>query len=118
MRRLRPHRNHRGYWAFLGHRLSGLALALFLPFHFLALATVLDEARFDALIAWTETPLLKVAEWGLVSLLALHLFLGVRLLMIELTDWQSTDPGRASWIVPSAVASVAIGTAFIIAGLF
>ena len=25
-----PHRNHPGYWAFLGHRLSGLALALFL----------------------------------------------------------------------------------------
>ena len=24
-------RNHQAYWAFLGHRLSGLALALFLP---------------------------------------------------------------------------------------
>ena len=117
MSALRPHRDHKAYWAFIGHRLSGLALALFLPFHFLALAMVLDAARFDALIAWTETPLLKMAEWGLVSFLALHLFFGARLLMIELTDWRGTDPGRASWIVPSAVASVVIGTAFVIAGL-
>ena len=117
MSALRPHRDHKAYWAFLGHRLSGLALALFLPFHFLALATVLDAARFDALIAWTETPLVKAAEWGLVVCLSLHLFFGARLLMIELTDWRGADPGRASWIVPSAVASVVIGAVFLFAEL-
>jgi fumarate reductase subunit D len=37
-----PHeraRNHPAYWAFLVHRISGIALALFLPAHFLALGT-------------------------------------------------------------------------------
>jgi len=39
-------RNHPAYWAFLVHRISGLALALFLPAHFLALGTALEgEAR-------------------------------------------------------------------------
>ena len=28
-------RNHPAWWAFLVHRISGLALALFLPLHFL-----------------------------------------------------------------------------------
>lgn len=38
---MRAHRNHAGWWAALLHRLSGLALAIFLPLHFLALGTAL-----------------------------------------------------------------------------
>ena len=36
-------RNHPAWWAFLVHRVSGLALAIFLPLHFLALAMALRE---------------------------------------------------------------------------
>jgi len=114
---MRPHRNHKAYWAFLGHRLSGLALAVFLPVHFLVLATALDAARFDALLAWTEQPLVKAAEWGLLVCFALHMFFGARLLMIELTPWRKTDPGRAGWILPSVVASALIGALFIASSL-
>ena len=32
------HRNHPTYWAFLLHRLSGLALAIFLPVHLYVLS--------------------------------------------------------------------------------
>src|SRR6266704_956210 len=35
-------RGHAAYWAFLVHRISGLALALFLPLHFTALAQALQ----------------------------------------------------------------------------
>ena len=34
-------RDHPSYWAFLVHRVSGLALALFLPLHFWALGQAL-----------------------------------------------------------------------------
>lgn len=112
-----PHRRHASYWAFVGHRLSGLALAAFLPFHFLALATSLDDARFDALLVWTENPLARAAEWGLVAALALHLSFGLRLLAIELGPWTDRDPARRSWIVPSLVISVIAGTAFLIGSL-
>ncbi|MGA1096389.1 MAG: succinate dehydrogenase, cytochrome b556 subunit [Burkholderiaceae bacterium] len=79
-------RNRRtaGYWAFLGHRLSGLALAAFLPLHFLALGSALSgEDALQKVIGWTDMPLVKLAELGLVFSLALHLGLGLRILYIE-----------------------------------
>ena len=64
-------RSHPAYWAFLVHRLSGLALALFLPVHFWALGQALQgEARLESFLRWTDAPLFKFAEWGLVLLLA------------------------------------------------
>ena len=46
-------RAHPAYWAFLVHRLSGLALALFLPLHFWALGQALQgEAALDGFLRW------------------------------------------------------------------
>jgi fumarate reductase subunit D len=87
-------RNHPAYWAFLVHRLSGIALALFLPAHFLALASVLrGEAVLDGFLRWSDAPLVKAAEWILVTLLAAHLAGGLRILALEFLpwrDWQKT----------------------------
>ena len=69
--------------AFL-HRLAGLALAIFLPIHFLALATALNGAdALDAFLNITQTPVLKFAEGVIVVALALHMALGLRVLAIE-----------------------------------
>jgi fumarate reductase subunit D len=82
-------RNHPAYWAFLVHRISGVLLTLFLPLHFWALAQALEgEARLDSFLRWTEHPLVKAAELGLVLLLAAHLTGGVRLLMLEFLAWR------------------------------
>jgi fumarate reductase subunit D len=82
-------RNHPAWWAFLVHRLSGLALAVFLPVHFLVLGQALHgEAALDGLLAWTQRPLVKAAEWGLVVLLAAHLTGGLRLLVLEFLPWR------------------------------
>jgi fumarate reductase subunit D len=78
-----------GYRGFLLHRISGLGLALFLPFHFLALAQSLrGEAALQTFLHWTDHPLFKIAEWGLVCLLAAHLLGGLRLLLIEFAPWR------------------------------
>ncbi len=106
---IRPSRNHPGYRAFLLHRLSGLALVLFLPVHFLVLGLALDAAAFDAAIAWTDQPLVKVGEWGLVVLLAAHLTGGVRLLMLEFLPWSDRQSAR---IAISLGVAVAFGAAF------
>lgn len=111
-----PPRRHKVYWTFVAHRLSGLALAAFLPLHFLALGLALEGAAFAEMIAWTDNPWVKAAEWGLVTLLSAHLFFGLRLLALELWPWQGADPGRAAWILPGAAASLVIGAAFL-AGL-
>ena len=77
-----------GYLAFLLHRVSGLAITLFLPLHFLLLGTALGgESALQAGLGWTDHPFFKIAETGLVLGLALHLGLGIRLLIIERTGY-------------------------------
>lgn len=83
-------RNHPAWWAFLVHRLSGIALTLFLPAHFWVLGLALQgEAPFDAFLHWAEHPLVIAGEWLLVILLAAHLAGGLRLLALELLPWRN-----------------------------
>jgi fumarate reductase subunit D len=83
-------RGHAAYGAFLLHRLSGLALTLFLPAHFLMLGQALkgEGALADAL-RWTHAPGVQLSEIALVFLLAVHLTGGLRLLLIEFVGWKS-----------------------------
>jgi len=113
MRSPRTHRNHRAYWAFLGHRLSGLALVVFLPFHFLVLGLAVEAAELDRFLVWTDLGIVKLAEWVLVVLLALHLMFGLRLLVLELLPWPDGN-ARLSWILPGLAASLVIGGVFLI----
>ncbi|MBV9751439.1 MAG: succinate dehydrogenase, cytochrome b556 subunit [Hyphomicrobiales bacterium] len=102
----------RGFVAALLHRLSGVALAIFLPMHFVALATSLEGAdALEGFLALTRDPVVKAAEWGLVTALALHLALGLRLLAIELLGWRE----RSAAIIPAAFAAAfAIGLLFLL----
>lgn len=107
-------RNHKGYWAFVGHRVSGLLLALFLPFHFLALGLALEgEARLDGFLKFAELPLVKFAEWGLVLLLSVHFCFGIRLLVLEFLPWPSLRDARLGWISWGAAISVVVGAVFL-----
>ena len=77
----------RGFVAALLHRLSGIALAIFLPLHFLALAAALNGAKaLDAFLEVTRQP--AVAFAGIVIALAIHLTLGLRVLAIEFFDFR------------------------------
>lgn len=90
-------RNHPAYWAFLVHRLSGLALAVFLPAHFLVLGQALHGAAgLESALRWTDTPLVKAAEIGLVILLAAHLGGGARLLALEFLPWRDWQKSLAA----------------------
>ena len=105
-------RGHPGLWAALAHRVSGLLLALFLPFHFLALGLAIEgEARFDSFLQWSDQPLVKFGEWGLVMLLSVHLFFGLRVLAIEFLPW----PGHLKRLIAAgAAASLLVGAVFLI----
>jgi fumarate reductase subunit D len=94
---LAAHRNHPTYWAFVLHRASGLALALFLPIHLYVLSMAVgDGARLDAFLGWTQQPLVKAAEVGLVVLLALHMAGGLRLLAVEFLPWRDSQKTLAA----------------------
>ena len=101
-----------GFWAAIVHRLAGIALAIFLPLHFLALATALNGAdALDAFLKATSTPLAKFAEWGIVVALAVHMTLGLRVLAIEFLPWRE----RTLAVVAVCVAvAFAVGIAFLL----
>lgn len=110
-----PLRTHQSYLAALGHRLSGLALSLFLPFHFLLLGSALDgEEALARHLVFTEQPMVKLAEWGLVVLLALHLFFGLRVLRLEFTRWPNHAKAMNRWVIPGVLASALVGFLFIL----
>jgi len=82
-------RGHAAYWAFLVHRVSGLALALFLPVHFVALSRALNGVdALDAFLAWTRSPWVAASEIAIVFALAAHLTGGLRLLFVEFVGWK------------------------------
>ena len=98
--------------AALLHRLSGIALAIFLPFHFLALALALEGASaLDSFLTATNTPLVKLSEAGLVIALATHMALGLRVLAIEFLAYRE----RTSSILALAAAlALALGLGFLL----
>lgn len=105
-------RNHPAYWAFLVHRFSGVLLALFLPLHFWALGQALHgAAALDGFLRWTEQPLVKLAETGLVLLLAAHMAGGLRLLALEFLDWRDW---QKTLLAAAAGLSLAAGLAFLL----
>jgi fumarate reductase subunit D len=93
----------------LVHRVSGLALALFLPVHFWALGRGLE---FESFLRWTEQPLVKLAEWGLVVLLAAHFGAGLRVLAVEFLDWHDWQKSLAA---AAAAVTLGVGLAFALA---
>lgn len=99
-------RSHPNYLAFVVHRVSGLLLALFLPLHFWALGQAINgEAALGAFLRWTESPLLKFSEAGLVVLLAAHLAGGLRLLLIEFGGWRNWQKGAVAVTAGFALAA-------------
>ena len=96
-------------WVAHVHRVSGIALAVFLPLHFWALGNAL---QLDSFLAWTEQPLVKAGEWAIVVALAAHLAGGLRVLAIEFLDWHEWQKSLAAI---AAAVTLAVGLAFALA---
>lgn len=107
---MKAHRHQPLYLAFLLHRLSGLGLAVFLPFHFYVLGLALEgNEKLDKFLHWSELPLVKLAEFGLVFLLAIHFSGGLRLLALEFLPWQNHQKN---------LAAASLAAAFLFAGSY
>ena len=103
-------RAHPLWLAYILHRVSGLALAVFLPFHFWILALAMtDVERLDGFLSFTSNSMVKIAEFGLVFLLAVHMFGGLRLMAMEFLPWSAPQ---------KTLAAGATALSFLIATLF
>jgi succinate dehydrogenase subunit D len=109
------HLKHRGsalWLAAMVHRISGLALAIFLPLHFLALGLAIEgESRFENFLRWTDQPLVKFAEVALVFLFTVHLLGGLRILVIENFDWRE---GQKQLATLAAAVSAIVAFVFLV----
>jgi len=84
---------------------------------FVAVAVVVDAvalrvvggAAVDNFLHWTQQPLVKAGELGLVVLLAAHMAGGVRLLTIEFLAWHEW---QKSLLAVAAGVTLAVGVAF------
>jgi fumarate reductase subunit D len=105
------HRDSPLWIAAMVHRLSGLALAIFLPLHFLALGLAIDGAApLDSFLRWSDQPLVKLTEGGLVFLLTVHLLGGLRVLVIENFPWTG---GQKQLATLAAAVSAIIAVIFL-----
>ena len=88
----RSYRRNALWVAAMVHRLSGIGLAAFLPFHFLVLGLSLQSsARLDGFLRWADLPIVKLAEGGLVFLLTVHFLGGLRVLLVENFAWHDNQ---------------------------
>ena len=93
------------------HRVSGIALALFLPLHFWTLGNAIEgEMRLDSFLAWSQQPLVKLGEWLIVVALAAHLGGGLRVLALEFLPWRDWQKSLAA-----AAAALALGVGLALA---
>jgi len=95
------------------HRLSGIALAVFLPLHFLTLGLALEgEARLENFLRWSDQPLVKASETLLVFLLAIHMLGGLRLLFLENYSWRE---GQKQFALVSLAVAMVVAFGFLAA---
>jgi len=111
---IKPYQRQPLWFAAVLHRISGIGLALFLPFHFYVLGLALTDTRsLNGFLHWTEAPLVKVAEFGLVFLLAVHFFGGLRLLALEFLPWR---PYQKTFAATATAAAFVVACGFLLRG--
>ncbi len=83
-----------------------------MPVHLYVISLAIEgEARLDGFLSWTETLPVKLAETGLVVLLAAHMAGGLRLLAVEFLPWRDS---QKTFIAIAAGIALAFGLLFLL----
>jgi succinate dehydrogenase / fumarate reductase cytochrome b subunit len=87
-------------WSWVLHRITGLAIFFFLLVHILdtALERLSPEA-YNAVIGTYKTPLIGLAETGLVAAILFHALNGVRVILIDYWRKGAKYQNVMFWIV-------------------
>ena len=93
-----------GMFAWILHRLSGLALVGYLVVHIWGLKAITNEAAYNALITSYHAPIFKVGEFLLLGAVVYHSLNGLRIVLIDFMGW-SPNQRKLFWTL-GAVAAV------------
>ncbi|GAB4366743.1 MAG: hypothetical protein Kow0042_06830 [Calditrichia bacterium] len=74
---------HYGTWAYILHRLSGLALTGYILIHIYLVSELHNRSAWTEEMAIFRHPVLKILEWCLFSVVIFHALNGVRIFLID-----------------------------------
>ncbi len=78
---------HPGEWAWMLHRVSGVALTVYLFVHIWALrGLTTGRSAFEAEMDLFTTPIFKFLEWGLFAFVIFHSLNGLRVAIVDLAS--------------------------------
>ena len=78
-----PYRGKSGQWAFVGHRVSGFLVFLFLLLHIVDVSLLRWPETYDQVHRLYGNVLLRLFEVGLLFALLFHTFNGVRIVAVD-----------------------------------
>jgi succinate dehydrogenase / fumarate reductase, cytochrome b subunit len=82
------YRGKEGQWAFLLHRISGVALLLYLLLHTVSIGSVmLGEQAYMSIHKIYDFILFRLGLIGVAGAVAYHAFNGLRIILMDFTDW-------------------------------
>ena len=71
-------------WSWLAHRVTGVAIILFLFAHVIDTAVIgWGPAAYDRVVSVYENPLVRLLEYGLVAAVLYHAINGTKILLID-----------------------------------
>ncbi|MBW3579901.1 MAG: succinate dehydrogenase, cytochrome b556 subunit [Actinobacteria bacterium] len=79
------YRGRSGQWAFIGHRISGVLVFLFLLLHIVDVSLInIDPHLYDEVHELYGNVVLRLFEVGLLFALVFHALNGIRIVMVDL----------------------------------
>lgn len=105
------YRGREGQWAFILHRLSGIAIALFLLLHVLDISLVMYGPKvFNAFLAFYHQWPFRIGLIMVMAGVVYHALNGLRIIIMDFTEW-GVHVQREMWY---AVLVVTAGLGFAI----
>jgi succinate dehydrogenase / fumarate reductase cytochrome b subunit len=101
-----------GMWAWVGHRLTGLALVAYVFMHLSFLSTAsIGEGDFNALMETTSQPLFVAMDFMLIIVVIYHAMNGLRVMLFDI-GLGIRHQKMVFWIM------MAVGAVLIVGGLW
>lgn len=89
-----------GMWSWVLHRITGVAIFFFLLVHVLDTALVrVSPDAYNAVIATYKTPIIGLAELGLVAAILYHALNGLRVILIDFWSKGAKYQNQMFWVV-------------------
>ncbi len=93
-----------GMWAFVLHRVTGLALSVYLIMHLYVVSSLHSADNFDKTMAFLGQPIFRILEIGLLAAVIYHALNGARVFLIDFTN--ATKKHAVIWWTLAAIGLV------------